>query len=83
LVCCQRYGCTPFAEAVQALDVDEVSEAPVETRFGWHVIQVNEVREREAPPMAQVQSELRMAIVNERIQRAIEDLRDEALIRYE
>lgn len=74
---------TPFADAVQALDIDEVSEAPVETRFGWHVIQVNEVREREAPPMAQVQSELRMAIVNERIQRAIEDLRDEASIRYE
>lgn len=73
----------PFADAVQALDVNEVSETPVETRFGWHVIQVNEVREREAPPLAQVQSELRMAIVNERIQSAIEDLRDGASIHYE
>lgn len=73
----------PFAEAVQALDVSEVSDTPVETQFGWHVLRVDEVRERAAPPMAEVQSELRMAIVNDRIERALNALRDEASVRYE
>ena len=73
----------PFSEAVQQIQVSEISETPVETQFGWHVVRVDEVREREAPPIDQVQSELRMAIVNERIQRSLDQLRESASISYE
>lgn len=73
----------PFSEAVQQIEVSEISQSPVETQFGWHVIRVDEVREREAPPIEEVQSELRMAIVNERIQRSLDELREAASVSYE
>ncbi len=72
----------PFSEAVVAMDIGETSEAPVETRFGWHVIRLDDTRETEAPAFEQVAGELRMRLINERIQEELESLRDEADINY-
>lgn len=46
-----------FFEAVRALEVGEVS-APVQTQFGWHVIQLNETRIKERPTLDEVRQEL-------------------------
>lgn len=46
-----------FFEAVSALEVGAVS-APVQTQFGWHVIQLNETRIKEKPSLEDVRPEL-------------------------
>jgi len=46
-----------FQAAVEALEPGEVSE-PIQTRFGWHVINLLEVREVSVPPLQEVQEEL-------------------------
>ncbi|MCK0122043.1 peptidylprolyl isomerase [Loktanella sp. F6476L] len=54
---------TPFEDAVMAMEVGGVSD-PVETQFGFHVINLIEKRVKEAPELDAVRSEL-MAEVQE------------------
>lgn len=46
-----------FFEAVTALEVGEVS-APVETQFGWHLIKLDETRDKAQPELEQVRDEI-------------------------
>lgn len=69
----------PFAEAVQALEPGEVSD-PVQTQFGWHVIQLNETRLREAPQLEAVREQIAQMVLRERVEGEIERLVGEAQI---
>ncbi len=73
----------PFSEAVAGLDAGELTAEPVETRFGWHVIRLDEARETPAPAFGDVAGQLRMRVINERIQNRLASLRDDAEIDYE
>ncbi len=65
-----------FQSAVEELEVGEVSQ-PVETEFGWHVIQLNDKRERSAPPLEEVreeiEAELQTRAVEEQVAEAMEN----------
>ncbi len=62
-----------FETAVIALEVGQISE-PVQTQFGWHVIILNDKRQKEAPTLDQVRDELAAQIQQEAIAKALEDL---------
>lgn len=47
----------PFQKAVEELEVGAVSE-PVQTQFGWHVIILNETRDKAAPTLDEVRAQL-------------------------
>ena len=46
-----------FEQAVVAMDIGGISP-PIKTRFGWHVIKLNEKREKSAPPLVEVRTQL-------------------------
>ena len=46
-----------FETAVLGMDVDAVSE-PVQTQFGWHIIKLNETREKPLPTLEEMRQEL-------------------------
>ena len=48
----------PFAEAAATMTKGSHSESPVQTQFGWHVIQLEDVRDAKPPTLAQVQVQL-------------------------
>ncbi|TQF00234.1 MAG: peptidylprolyl isomerase [Spiribacter salinus] len=73
----------PFSEAVTGLSEGELTQTPVQTGFGWHVIRLDETREGEAPAFEDVADELRMGLINRRIQDRINALRESADIDYE
>lgn len=62
-----------FEAAVIAMEVGAVSD-PVQTQFGWHVIQLNEVRDTEAPALEDVREELEVQIGQIRVQEEIEKI---------
>lgn len=47
-----------FAEAAFSMDAGDVSDAPVQTQFGWHVIKVADKRERPKPTYDEVKDQL-------------------------
>jgi hypothetical protein len=48
----------PFADTVKRLAPRGLAEAPVQTPFGWHVVEVTEVRPRVVPPYEQMKGRL-------------------------
>ena len=53
-----------FEAAAIALEVGEVS-GPVQTQFGWHVIQLNEVRAKDIPTLEDVRANIEQDLTQE------------------
>ena len=68
----------PFAEAVRAVEIGNYTSKPVQTRFGWHVILVEDQREQEPPGLESVRSELTTAVERQKMDRYVEGLRQAA-----
>lgn len=64
----------PFAEAVHALEVGAVSAAPVQTQFGWHVIKLNDTREKPAPSLDELRGQLTETLQQEAVGAEIDRL---------
>ncbi|MEH6674289.1 MAG: peptidylprolyl isomerase [Sulfitobacter sp.] len=66
-----------FETAVAELEVGAVSE-PVETQFGWHVIKLDEKRQKEAPKLEEVKDELETQVRQVKAQALIEETTEAA-----
>ncbi len=58
----------PFEDAVMALEKGKISD-PVKSDFGWHVIMLNDVRDKPVPALDEVKAELQGDLQ----QKAVED----------
>ena len=62
------------------LEVGTYTKTPVQTRFGWHVIQVNDRRVADAPPLADIEDQLQSSVSVKIIGTIISELRAKASI---
>lgn len=69
-----------LAEAVRAMKDGDITPAPVQTRFGWHVVQRVESRPFTAPPFEQVQERVRKQAGDRALEQKLEALREKAVI---
>ena len=70
-----------FADAVAAQKTGELSAAPVESQFGWHIIQVDEVRDAPMPEFEEVQKELEELLRQQQLTEYQEQLMEKATIK--
>ncbi len=70
----------PFEDVVITLEPGQVAPEPVETQFGWHVIRLNETRDKAAPPLSEVAEELVQKLQDDAIEAALKTLEDNAEI---
>lgn len=69
-----------FAEAAFALRPGEISQNPVRTQFGWHVIRVEERRAVPPPDFEEARESLRQQAVEEGVNAAVERIRAAARV---
>jgi peptidyl-prolyl cis-trans isomerase C len=69
-----------FSDALAKLKKGEMTETPVKTQFGWHVIRVDDVRKPVLPPLEQVRGEIVKQLQQQRVRDAITAVRAGAKI---
>ena len=69
----------PFADAVKAMEKGQISD-PVQTEFGWHVIQLNDTRMRDVPPLEQVRDQIGQMVLRDKVQAEIQRLTSAATV---
>ena len=47
-----------FSNAMVALNPGQISQTPVKSQFGWHIIKLDDVREQKVPTLAEVKPQL-------------------------
>ena len=70
----------PFAAAVTALKPGEYTHQPVQTQYGWHVIQLLETRDLTPPPFDQVRQRLEQMVENKKFRSYTDELMHDAKI---
>jgi len=70
-----------FEEAAFKLETGDVSE-PVQTQFGWHLIQVEDRRQRKPPEFDVIKDRLIASMIHRKAQEIAAKLRGDATIEY-
>ncbi|HUH87651.1 MAG TPA: peptidylprolyl isomerase [Pusillimonas sp.] len=70
-----------FAQAVESLKKGELTTAPVQTQFGWHVIQVDDSRPITMPDVKDVKPQLEEMMRQEKLMQFQKSLMDSATIK--
>jgi peptidyl-prolyl cis-trans isomerase C len=70
----------PFADAVKAMQPGQLTEQPVQSQYGWHVIKLEESRATSAPPFDEVKDRVKMIVQRKKLQTHLEELRNAAKV---
>ncbi len=71
----------PFSDAMVALQKGKFTPTPVQTQFGWHVIQLDDVRDTKAPSFDEVKPNLVQRAQGMLVEKHLADLRTKASIK--
>ncbi len=69
-----------FADAATHLQKGQMTDTPVHTQFGWHIIRVDDIRPITPPPLDQVRAQIVQQLQQEKLQAFEENLRKQAKI---
>ena len=70
----------PFADAVQSQPKGQISQTPVKTDFGYHVIRVDDVRPLKVPEFKDLKEQFKQRAQQQQIQKLVADLRAKAKV---
>ncbi len=69
-----------FSQAMVKLEKGQLSDAPVQSQFGWHVIRVDDIREAQLPSLDELKPQITQQITQQKMQQYQQGLRDKAKV---
>jgi peptidyl-prolyl cis-trans isomerase C len=69
-----------FSDAMVKLEKGKFTEAPVQTRFGYHVIQLDDVRQTKFPALAEVKPRIQQQLTQQKVEELVRGLRAKAKV---
>ncbi len=70
----------PFAEALVKLSKGGRTDQPVETNFGWHVIELMDIRPMAVPPFEEVKPNIQQRVLQREFATVVQELRSKAKV---
>lgn len=71
---------TEFSEAMVKLDKGQMTDAPVKSQFGWHIIRVDDVRQAQLPSFDEVKGQIAQQMQQQKMQEYQQSLRTKAKV---
>ena len=69
-----------FSDALTKLEKGKYTEVPVKSQFGFHVIQLDDVRDVKFPGLDEVKAGLQQRLQQQQLEKAVADLRAKAKV---
>ncbi len=69
-----------FTEALIKLEKGKMTDTPVKSQFGWHVIRLDDVRQAQLPKLEEVKPQVEQQLQQQKLAKFQEDLRAKAKI---
>ena len=69
-----------FTEALIKLGKGQMTQTPVKTQFGWHIIRMDDVREAQLPKLEEVKPQIAQQLQQQKLAKFQEDLRTKAKV---
>lgn len=69
-----------FADAMAALPKGSMTDAPVKSQFGYHVIRVDDIREAAPPPLEQLRPQIQQQLERQKVQALQKELMAKAKV---
>ncbi|ACM33487.1 MAG: peptidylprolyl isomerase [Diaphorobacter nitroreducens] len=69
-----------FTEALVKLEKGKMTQTPVKSQFGWHVIRLDDVREAQLPKLEEVKPQIAQQLQQQKLAKFQEDLRAKAKV---
>ncbi|MES2511506.1 MAG: peptidylprolyl isomerase [Pseudomonadota bacterium] len=69
-----------FSEALLKLNKGQMTETPVKTQFGYHIIRVDDIRNAQLPPFEELKPQIAQQLEQQRLAGFQQELRDKAKI---
>jgi peptidyl-prolyl cis-trans isomerase C len=70
----------PFSDSVKTLKKGEMTQEPVQTQFGWHVIKLEDTRDSPPPPFEQVKQQVASGVMQKKLAAYVDTLKKTAKI---
>ena len=72
-----------FSNAIKKMTVNEVTDSPVQSQFGWHIIQLNEIKPSLPPPLDEKFNDIKIMLQKSKLKKYLDELRLTADIQKE
>lgn len=69
-----------FSEALIKLQKGQLTQAPVKSQFGWHVIRLDDVREAQLPKIDEIRPQIAQQLQQQKLAKFQQDLRQSAKV---
>jgi peptidyl-prolyl cis-trans isomerase C len=69
-----------FSQAMVKLAKGQVTQEPVKSQFGWHIIRVDDIREAQLPKLEEVKPQIAQQLQQQKLAKFQQDLREKAKV---